>query len=127
MKVKLNDKKHLDRKQMLRIMCMQGVQKRGRCCAAQLTLDLVGGLVPPPTIDQVRETLDELTAEGTFRGVHDPKFLAGMDEKYQNRLPIVIYHKFKTGSNVVQQGEQTSVYSVRRFFSLRLTFKIIPA
>jgi hypothetical protein len=71
------------RGQRLRNFCLQGLVKRGRCCAAQLTVDLIGTLTPSPKIVEVRAMLESLTEEGTLRHVHDPVYLKGSDDLYQ--------------------------------------------
>lgn len=71
------------RGQRLRSVCLQGLVKRGRCCAPQLTVDLVGTLTPSPNINEVYEMLDSLSIDGTLRPVHDPDYLETTDDKYQ--------------------------------------------
>lgn len=75
------------RGQRLRSGCLQGLVKRGRCCAPQLTVDLIGTLTPSPNINEVYEMLESLRIDGTLRSVHDPDYLEATleakEDKYQ--------------------------------------------
>jgi hypothetical protein len=75
----------------LKSLCLQGLVKRGRCCAPQLTVDLVGTLTPSPNINEVHVMLESLTNEGTLRHVHDPVYLEPTDDKYQTVFELNTY------------------------------------